>query len=553
MAEQLICPRCGAPNAPSSASCYYCGWAPSTAPADNSGAGGSGSGAFAPAGGAAAGGYGAAGGPTQGNTGNTGTGAGNAGTPAASAGGYGSGAYGSGSYGSAGAYGGAGDYGAAAGGYSGGGYGGPGNTEVRPNSGGPPPPPPSAPAAGGAGPSRNRILIIVAAIAGGLLLTVLAVLVIMRFVGPGYGPFAGPAAPPGPASSNPPAGSPTAAPSTPKPSPTPSATPAPDFDGVAAKVKDGVLKVIATGCGNNGSRIGSAFLVDKDTAVASYASLAGSQTVAVFNGSESVPAQVKSADPERGIVVLKLDRSIDGHVFDLDSSKPAAKDPVGLLGVKSGSNRPSLKTTTITDTSKTAKVGSDAVSGLATTELDADDGWAGGPTLAADGKANGMVFAGPGASTVMIAAGSAIKAALSSKDSLPSSDCNDPKGPDVTVIGGKPTKAVEDVLAKYFGGINSGDYRSAYKQLGPHSNNGNYGTYVSGWRSAYDYNIVVHRVSGSGDGSSAKVSFNAITLPGQGPKGHSEATCVRWDMKYTFASSGGRLLIDRVTASPSLC
>lgn len=347
------------------------------------------------------------------------------------------------------------------------------------------------------------------------------------------------------------AGPPTAEPSTPKASPTP--TPPPDYAKIAGKVKDGVLKVIATGCGNDGTRVGSAFLVDDDTAVASYASLAGAQTVVVFNGSESVPAEVKSADTEHGVVVLKLDRSIDGHVFDLDGSAPKAKDPVGLLGIKTTGSAPGLETTKITATSKTSKVGHDTVSGLASTGLNADDGWAGGPTLAEDGQANGMIFAGPGSSTAMIVPGSAIKAAAKSKDPLPSATCNDPKGPDVTVIGGKPTKAVEAVLQDYFGGINSGDYRKAYEQLGPHSNSGDFSSYVSGWRSAYDYNINVHSVSGSGDGSRAKISFNAITLPGQGPKGHSDATCARWDMTYTFISSGGRLLIDRVEASPSLC
>ena len=543
MSEQLICPRCGTPNAPTATSCYYCGWAPSVGQ-ENAGAPAGPAAPQAGGTGAAAGGNGPtyAGGYAAGQAGNGG------GYDEGSYGGYGTGAYG------------VPDQGAASAGYAGAGYGsgypgGPGSTQLRGNAGGQPPSNGAAATAAAENPDRNKLLMIGAGVIGGLVVIALIVFVIVRFVVPGDGPVAGPG--PAPSSQNQPTGGSTStAPSaSTSPGASRSKTPVapPDYGKIASKVNSGVFKVYATACGSDGTRIGSAFLIDHDTAVASYASLAGAQVIAVDTGSGLVSAEVSSADPDHGIVILKLNRSVGGHVFDIDTSTMKADDPVGLLGFTEKSSNPKVRTSRITEADQTARVGDTKITGLSGTSLEANDGWAGAPTLNADGDANGVVIAGPGATQAMIVPGKAVKRAEGNGQSLPGGTCNDPHGPEITTIGGSPTRAVKKTLQTYFEGINTGDYRTAYEQLGPHSNSGPFSGYVNGWRSAYDFNIDVKSVSGSGDGTHAQVSFNSITLPGQGPKGHAQATCARWDMNYTFAADGNRLLIDRVTATPSLC
>ncbi|HEY9291028.1 MAG TPA: hypothetical protein VIP98_07105, partial [Microlunatus sp.] len=384
---------------------------------------------------------------------------------------------------------------------------------------------------------RPRPLVLAAMIAGAVAIIALAAVLILQAVQAGNGPRVAP--PVTPAVTVSPQRSESAGPSpSPSGTPTPSPTPPPDFDAIADAVKSGVVRVFATGC-SDGTRIGSAFLVGKDTAVTSYAAVAGAKAIAITAGDETISATVRSADPEHGVVVLDLGDSVGGHVFDLSGEPLEKAGPTAVLGVPVDGSAPSVTAGEIADTDQTAEVAGTSVSGLATTSTHYDDGWAGAPTLAADGSASGMVVAGPQHPSVVPAA--SVKAALGGHQDLPETKCSRVLGPDLTRIGGHPTDPVEQLLSTYFGGINTGDYATAYAQLGPGSRPA--GTsredFYQGWTSSYDFNITVH----SGDNDGAHVSFDSIFEPGRGPS--PSISCARWDIDYEFISDNGRLLINK--------
>jgi hypothetical protein len=325
----------------------------------------------------------------------------------------------------------------------------------------------------------------------------------------------------------------------PKPRSTTSSTPEANYPELTEQVGSGVFKVVATGC-DDGSRIGSAFLVGERTAVTSYAVLAGAGAAALTTGSTTVGAKITASDPDRGVAILQLDRAVGGHVFDVAEVVPKVGHRVGQLGIKARGRAVDLTTAAITETETSDGVAGRTVSGLGRTDARIDPGLAGGPTLDASGRANGMALGGSGTGPLQVVSGTAISQTISSRPEPEAGDCTAAYGPDLTMIGGSPPRRVQEVFAGYFGGINSGDYRKAYDRLGPgNRSERGYADYRDGWLSSYDFNIVVHSSSRRG----AHVTFDSIFLAGSGPT--RSMTYARWDIDYAFAEEGGKLLINK--------
>lgn len=304
-------------------------------------------------------------------------------------------------------------------------------------------------------------------------------------------------------------------------------------------MSSGILKVVASGCQDAGSRVGSAFLISKDRAVASLSSLAGAKVIGLSDGNKTIPASVSAADPKHGVVVLKLDRPTSGHVFTLDKTTFNSGDPIGTYGVTVKSTRPSLNQTKINSADADAVIAGTKITGLADTQASADAGMSGAPTLTADGHANGMVLL-DSSNSMLIVPGRTIGAAVDRHSgSLPRTSCSLTAGPDATVINGSAGKRVKAMLQRYFGGINSGNYPKAFKQLSRRLRAGGFRGYQKGWATSYDFNIVVHKATAS----SAYVTFDSIFEKGKGPKG--SGTCARWDIDYRFVTEGGAPAIDK--------
>lgn len=483
MPEQLICPQCGAANPVGSQFCAHCGWSPSPA-----------------------------GQPGQQQPGQQPYGQQQ--SPYGQQGPYGHQPYGQPPYG----------------------Y-------------GQPPYGPPGPPAGQTNPSRpNRrlLFILVPAALALVLIVVLAVVFIPPALNRGT---AGPAAPattgdPQPTTAN--SQRPTPTPSglasrSPAANPpvVPKSAARPDYRKLRSQVTSGILKVVASGCQDAGSRVGSAFLINKNTAVASLSSLAGAKVIGLSDGHKTIPASVSAADPRHGIVILRLARPTSGHVFALDNGTFKAGDPVGTYGVPIKGSRPALIEAKINSTGADAVIAGTKVTGLADAQASVDAGMSGAPTLTADGHANGMVLLDPSDAMLIISGSTITAAAAQQSGSLPKARCSVTVGPDATVINGSAGRRVRSMLQRYFGGINSGDYPTAFQQLSQRLQAGGFQAYQQGWVSTYDFNIVVHKATAS----TAYVSFDSIFEKGKGPTG--SGTCARWDIDYQFVTEGGGPVIDR--------
>lgn len=385
------------------------------------------------------------------------------------------------------------------------------------------------------GRRRKRTPIIVGSILGGALVLGVAVALVLQLVV--HHDSGEPAAADSPSSSRTAHGA-----SGQKSSPSASSSDKPpDYRAIARQAKSGVYKVVATGCGHEGTKMGTAFLTGKDHALASYASLARANVVALTRGETTVAASVDGVDPASGLVRLKLDHAVDGHAFSFAGGTPKKKQPVGMVGVPAKKRSPTLKTSTVTKTKATSRVGDTKIKHLAQVGTKPDPGLSGAPLLDADGKVAGMAMAPRSAEKLSVVPGSAVKSNRSTDDEMPGdSDCGNPRGPETTHISGDAPDDMKSTLRDYFDGINSGDYRQAYDKLSK-ATQGGFSKTAREWRSTYDFNISVHSTSGR----NAYVSFTSISNRSKSPD--EKRTCAQWDIDYHFAESGGELLIDHVS------
>jgi S1-C subfamily serine protease len=317
-------------------------------------------------------------------------------------------------------------------------------------------------------------------------------------------------------------------------SPTPS-TP-PDFGPAFTQVNTGVLRVLASTCA--GSGVSSGFLVSRRTVVTALAAVAEPAAITVQIGRVPVPATLRATDPKRGLAVLRLAEAVPGHVFSADGVQLAPGRWVGVVGRPLGSG------VTVPSSHRVVGLGkkSEGASGLAMLDGAVDPGLSGAPLIDTKGRAIGMIV--PGAGTELLAVpGAALKAAVAkpANTNPKKASCGRPAGPRVaTPVAGDGPAAVRATLKRYFTAINTGDYNTAYDQLGPGSRGASRARAASGWRSTYDFNIQIRQAAGS----EAWVTFDSIFAAGKGPPGTS--TCARWSLVYTFVESGGKALINRV-------
>jgi hypothetical protein len=322
--------------------------------------------------------------------------------------------------------------------------------------------------------------------------------------------------------------------------PTPSSsgsrpTKPPDFNPAFAQVKSGVLRVIASSCA--GSGISSGFLVGQRMVVTALAAVAEPAAIVVRIGKRPVPATLVASDPKRGLALLRLSVSVPGHVFSAEGAQLAAGSWVGVVGrpVDSGA---AISSHRVTATGGTAG----GVAGLAVLDGAADPGLIGAPLIDRNGRVIGMVVPGDGAELLAVP-GAALKAAAAKPANTKpkQASCDKPTGHKVeTALAGDAPTAVLATLTRYFSAINSGDYNTAYNQLGPAARGVSRARAARGWRSTHDFNIQIRAAAGS----EAWVTFDSIFAAGIGPPG--TRTCARWSLVYTFIESGGKTLINRV-------
>ena len=290
----------------------------------------------------------------------------------------------------------------------------------------------------------------------------------------------------------------------PKPDPPNTATPPPDLKGVYARVRSGVVRVLASTC--TGTGVGSGFLTGPRTAIAALVSVDRAVAVVVLVRGRPIPATVSSVSPVTGLATLRLARAVAGYHFALSAAPTTSVgQPVGVVGLPVSQNSPSLTEAAVTATDARGS----GLSGLLALEGSADLGLSGAPVVDGSGGLVGMVVADDDETTLKAVPAPTLDGAATKAPDK--GRCGRPMGPQIpTAITGDAPKAAKATLQRYFAGINTGDYDAVFDAFEPGTLRGSRSEIEKGFRSTYDFNIRIE----AWQGPNVWVRFDSIFAAG---------------------------------------
>ena len=170
------------------------------------------------------------------------------------------------------------------------------------------------------------------------------------------------------------------------------------------------------------------------------------------------------------------------------------------------------------------------------------DGSVVGVLVSKDTEADGLAYALRGDAAAPYVQGT------QSLDQPVQAACSAPLGPSDAEVPVAPASdalehAAAGTFARYFGGINSGDYGTAYRQLSPQLRSG-YDSFAEGVSTSYDFDFDVRALSETSAGAAVWLRFVSLQKPKYGPEGEG---CTQWSIDYELVwNAAGRLLIDDV-------
>ncbi len=309
------------------------------------------------------------------------------------------------------------------------------------------------------------------------------------------------------------------------------------FADVYAETSSGIVRVDTVSCGGTG--IGSGFLVSETSALTSSHVVENAVSIAVSNGDVTTTAEVVGFDSTQDLALLRLAQPIDGHAFTFSSAEAAPGMEIAAMGYPLGAPL-SLSRGAISGVGRTLE-GREG-SGLLQTDTAMNPGNSGGPLVDLNGHVLGVVT---GASSDGVGLGYAVPAPVASVrveqwTTTPSAHepeiCDLPLGPDQEVVL-ETTDSVRDpdvidIFTAYFGGINRGDYRLAWDQLGPEvQNSTTLDAFAANVSTTYDFDLSVEAYTVVDDDTHRLwIRFTSLQDPTYGPDGES---CTRWSVDYT--------------------
>jgi len=365
-----------------------------------------------------------------------------------------------------------------------------------------------------------------------------------------------PASPPSLASSS-------AAPSA-APPPTASSTAAGGDSSFAELYKadsSGVVRIETVSC--DGQGVGTGFLLSP-TLVATVAHVVDqSAVVSLISGTERMTGTVIGIDTESDLALVQSDRAFSGHQFSLATEQPDVGSRVAAIGFPVG-DPITLTQGGISGLNRNITIEGAPRTGLIETDTPINPGNSGGPLLDTKGavvglvdalntEANGIAYAVPAAK-----ASAYFSQWRANPQGQPGAGCANPVGPRQEAnpqiappsgSGGAAAAGISDALGRYFSGINTGNYTSAYAVLSPRQQASiSYSTFVTGTQTSFDTGVTVQRLTPQSAATYiASTTFRSIQSSSQGPGGD---TCDYWTLDYTMVQSpSGLWQIDATAGS----
>ncbi|MFB9730207.1 serine protease [Haloechinothrix salitolerans] len=325
----------------------------------------------------------------------------------------------------------------------------------------------------------------------------------------------------------------------------------PDFSELFAEVSSGVVPIYAVVCGGPGS--GTGFLIDPNTVVTAEHVVHGAVAASVQVDGVPYAADVIGVDVGADLAVLELRSPAAGHVLRFANADPERGDPVAALGYPDGDPL-RLTEGTVAAVDKSEMIEGTMFHDLVESDATARGGNSGGPLIDKNGDVVGVLIAGqkpPGERSLAVQASTAEPTVTNPAGLHAPAHCDhQPLGPEDEAVAGLPDESavgteIATTVARYFVGINTGNYWQAYEQLSPRLRSGStYEAFAHDVSTSYDYGFEVRDAQLSLARPKVTLEFVSLQAPEFGPSGES---CTMWLLEYEFVrTANGRFLIDEV-------
>jgi len=332
--------------------------------------------------------------------------------------------------------------------------------------------------------------------------------------------------------------------SSPTPSPTATPTPSPsgyaDFAAVYSAVSSGVAEIDAVTC--DGGSTGTGFLVGKDRLVTAAHVINGASGVIVRTDHGDVKATVAGVDKSADLAVLTLAKPVSGHIFTIAHHPSSTGTRVITIGFPLGG----LKTLTegaVSGSGRKIRTESGTLTNMLQTDTPINPGNSGGPFLDLTGDVIGLADA---VRTDANGIGYAVPASAISARLSGASEWTRVVPVDCSSGSGDSDLAVAAVI-RYLLAINTGDYnlaRSVVTSGFTRRNLGSESSWAKAYATTYDDDFGLVDVSLDGNTADVWLTFRSQQDPGYGPKGATDATCLRWEIIYRLVLTGGDWRLD---------
>ena len=323
----------------------------------------------------------------------------------------------------------------------------------------------------------------------------------------------------------------------------------PTFAGLYQKDVGGVTRIDATTC--SGSGVGSGFLISPTLVATAAHVVDGAVAIGLTTNNHTTLGHVVGIDSSSDIALIQSGAPISGHIFDLASTQPPVGTQVGVIGYPEG-GPVSFSQGSISGLNRTIAVAGLPRNGLMQTDAALNPGNSGGPLLLVDGTVVGLADAtntqatGIGYAVPATTADPLLASWKANPTPPPTPGCSSPLGPSgfgQIQNGATTPTAIRSTFTTYFDAIDTGDYATAYAQLGPSEQaTQNEATFAANDATSYDYNITVEAATPTSGGNYlVDVSFTSLQASAEGPNGDQ---CDNWTLEYTMVDTAGSWLIN---------
>ena len=342
----------------------------------------------------------------------------------------------------------------------------------------------------------------------------------------------------------------------------------PSWSEVFAEINTGVVRIAVTTCDGKDPS-GSGFLVGADLVATASHVVEGARSLSVRAGAQVRKAEILGMEPDVDVAIVRLDRAVDGHVFDWAAANPRVGDDIAAVGYPLG--KPiSMTRGAVTALDRRIEVDGVDRRGLVQTDAAINPGNSGGPLITPDGDAAGIVSAGSDAPGDAYAVGQdAARELLDAWEvenlGISSARCDNAGGSnyferpipfDVTMTSKHPeAPSMAATFQRYGDAVNSGDYETAYNLLTPsvRTDAGTLEEYSQQLATSYWTAIEIVDVAAvDATTDDVEVTFTTEQDPDFGPAGQ---TCSQWWVSYRMVLDAGFWQIDRASplADPVAC